>query len=633
MTQKQMMTPRVQEVKALMRTRSDYLAPMMRQMLQQVLEVEMEQAVGARKGEHTTSRVGYRSGHYSRTLVTRVGKIELQVPQDRDGRFSTEVFDRYQRSEKALVSALAEMYIQGVSTRKVKEITEQLCGHAFTRSVISQINKKLDAELGKFARRLLEEEYPYLVMDARYEKVRIDGVIRTQAVLVALGITWEGRREVLAVELANRESAGSWEQFILLLKQRGLRGVQYVVSDQHEGLKSAIGKLLPEACWQRCYVHFLRNALDHLPRKVQDDCLTELKWLYDRRDLAEAHRDLQGWLARGRATLSLRLPQDEYLCAALAGQSGPGARACLSRQKSISAKLAMVGRDDPLVRRFIQINPALRLVEDAALADAVIAIAALPPGDKPALVIDPPQPPPGYRPGEKLTNLPLRQADLQADSPLLRYVDLAAVAVRQSRGWREGDLASGQKIVSYQGQVLVLAQDAPRRLYVAFDFDPENTNFGLTDSFVAFLANATGWLLPQARRQVSYSALRPDQAQFGQAPSDWQELLFAQGHSAAEAAGEAPAASEISRSGMPERHSDAASPLPWPGVYRDRSGALQAVSLTGLRSANPPRDPAELAANAPLPAPQQIGARQELWPAFLIAAALLWLAGWTVRLR
>ena len=337
--------------------------------------------------------------------------------------------------------------------------------------------------------------------------------------------------------------------------------------------------------------------------------------------------------SRGRATLSLRLPQDDYLCAALVGQDGPGARACLSRQRNISAKLAMVGRDDPLVRRFIQINPALRLVEDAALADAVIAIAALPPGDKPALVIDPPQPPPGYRPGEKLTNLPLRQADLQADSPLLRYVDFAAVAVRQSQGWREGDLSSGQKIVSYQGQVLVLAQDAPRRLFVAFDFDPENTNFGLTDSFVAFLANATGWLLPQARRQVSYSALRPDQAQFGQAPSDWQELLFAQGHSAAEAAGEAPAASEISRSGMPERHSDAASPLPWPGVYRDRSGALQAVSLTGLRSANPPRDPAELAANAPLPAPQQIGARQELWPAFLIAAALLWLAGWTVRLR
>ncbi len=230
--------------------------------------------------------------------MTRVGKIELQVPQDRDGRFSTEVFDRYQRSEKALVSALAEMYIQGVSTRKVKEITEQLCGHAFNRSVISQINKKLDSELTKFARRLLEVEYPYLILDARYEKVRIEGVIRTQAVLVGLGVTWEGRREVLAVEVANRESLSSWEDFIKLLKERGLVGVQYVVSDDHEGLKRAIGKLLPEACWQRCYVHFLRNSLDHLPRKLQDDSLTELKWLYDRRDLAEAHRDLQAWLGK-----------------------------------------------------------------------------------------------------------------------------------------------------------------------------------------------------------------------------------------------------------------------------------------------------------------------------------------------
>ena len=298
MTQKQMMTPKVQEVKAMMRTRPDYLVPMMRQMLQQVLEAEMEQTVGARKSERTAGRMGYRSGSYSRTLVTRVGKIELQVPQDRDGRFSTEVFDRYQRSEKALVSALAEMYIQGVSTRKVKEITEQLCGHAFNRSVISQINKKLDGELIKFARRLLEVEYPYLILDARYEKVRIEGVIRTQAVLVALGVTWEGRREVLAVELANRESLSSWEDFLKLLKERGLRGVQYVVSDDHDGLKRAIGRLLPEASWQRCYVHFLRNALDHLPRKHQDDSLTELKWLYDRRDLAEAHRDLQAWLAK-----------------------------------------------------------------------------------------------------------------------------------------------------------------------------------------------------------------------------------------------------------------------------------------------------------------------------------------------
>jgi transposase-like protein len=123
-----------------------------------------------------------------------VGKLELRVPRDRQGRFRTEVFERYQRSERALVAALAEMYVQGVSTRKVKAITEELCGHEFSASTISRMNQTLDAELEQFAGRKLEEEYPYVVLDARYEKVREDGVIRSQAVLVAIGINWEGRR-------------------------------------------------------------------------------------------------------------------------------------------------------------------------------------------------------------------------------------------------------------------------------------------------------------------------------------------------------------------------------------------------------------------------------------------------------
>ena len=135
-------------------------------------------------------------------------------------------------------------------------------------------------------------------MDARYAKVREDGVIRSRAVLVALGINWEGRRRVLAVELAQRESATSWKDFLLALKGRGLTGVLLAISDDHPGLKKAIAEVLPEAVWQRCYVHFLRNALDYLPRKANDDCLVELRWLYDRRDLEEARRDLAAWLAR-----------------------------------------------------------------------------------------------------------------------------------------------------------------------------------------------------------------------------------------------------------------------------------------------------------------------------------------------
>jgi putative transposase len=276
----------------------DFFKSLLKESLQEVLEAEMTQAIGAEPGERSSGRLGYRAGYYSRGLVTRIGKLELRVPRDRDGRFSTELFERYQRSEKALVSALAEMYVQGVSTRKVKAITEELCGHAFSASTISQINKQLDEALARFAQRRLAEPYPYLILDARYEKVRLDGVIQSQAVLVAIGINWEGRRQVLAVDLANRESTTSWKEFLAALKARGLHGVEFVVSDDHPGLKRAVAELLTDAAWQRCYVHFLRNALDHLPRKADDDCLQELRWIYDRRDLKEAQADLAAWLKR-----------------------------------------------------------------------------------------------------------------------------------------------------------------------------------------------------------------------------------------------------------------------------------------------------------------------------------------------
>jgi transposase-like protein len=286
------------DVKALLARDEAFLRTVVKTALQEVLEAEMTEAVGAAKGERTPARLGYRSGSYGRTLITRVGKLELRVPQDRDGRFSTELFERYQRSERALVAALAEMYVQGVSTRKVKAITEELCGHAFSASAISAINRKLDESLAQFAARRLTEAFPYLILDARYEKVRDAGVIASQAVLIAIGIDWDGRRQVLGVELANRESRSSWRDFLLGLRERGLVGVEFVVADDHAGLKAAIREVLPEAAYQRCYVHFLRNALDYVPRKVDDDCLQELRWLYDRRDLGEARVDLAAWIGK-----------------------------------------------------------------------------------------------------------------------------------------------------------------------------------------------------------------------------------------------------------------------------------------------------------------------------------------------
>ena len=290
--------PTLATVKDLLAANPDSLRAVVRAVMQEMLEAEMTDALGAEKSERTPARLGYRAGYYTRTLVTRVGKLELRVPQDRDGRFSTELFERYQRSEQALVATLAEMYVQGVSTRKVKAITEEVCGHSFSASAISAINKRLDDSLAAFARRPLAEPYPYLILDARYEKVREGGIVTSQAVLIAVGIDWDGRRQILSVEMANRESRSSWKEFLLGLRARGLHGVELVVADDHAGLRAAIREVLAEAAFQRCYVHFLRNALDYLPRKADDDCLQELRWLYDRRSVEEARRDLAAWVAK-----------------------------------------------------------------------------------------------------------------------------------------------------------------------------------------------------------------------------------------------------------------------------------------------------------------------------------------------
>jgi transposase-like protein len=286
------------DLKTLLTESPDPIRAIVKETLQQILECEMEEAIGAARGERTEDRLSHRSGYYDRSFVTRVGKVELRIPQDRKGLFRTELFERYQRSEKALFAALTEMYVQGVSTRKVKAITEELCGHSFSASSISEITKKLDTQLEAFAKRPLEEEYPYLILDARYERIRENGSIRSRAVLIAIGINKDGRRCILGVEVANRESRNSWGDFLNGLRARGLHGVEFVVSDDHAGLKAAIREVLTDAAWQRCYVHFLRNALAYLPRRGDHECLQELRWIFSRRDIGEARRDLSAWIAK-----------------------------------------------------------------------------------------------------------------------------------------------------------------------------------------------------------------------------------------------------------------------------------------------------------------------------------------------
>jgi len=222
----------------------DPLRGLLRHMLQGLLEEEMTALLGAEPHQRTEQRRGYRNGHQARTLTTRVGRLDLQVPRDREGRFRTELFERYQRSEKALVLALMEMYVQGVSTRKVKKITEELCGVEVSRSQVCELTKGLDEQVEAWRPGPIREAYPYLIVDALFEKVRHGAQVESDAVLVVSGVREDGYRQHLGVWAADTESEATWSEVFRELKERGLQGVGYVVSDKHRGIEAAVSRAL-----------------------------------------------------------------------------------------------------------------------------------------------------------------------------------------------------------------------------------------------------------------------------------------------------------------------------------------------------------------------------------------------------
>lgn len=256
---------------------------LMQKMFNKVLQAEMTEHLGADRYERNEERTGYRHGSYERDLTTRVGRLTLEVPRAQDGSFSTKLFDRYQRSEKALVLALMEMVVQGVSTRRVKKITTKLCGRRFTKSTVSRLTKDLDEQVRTWAERPLEKDYPFVLFDAMHVKVRRQGGVRSTAILIAVGITEDGQREILGFHPALQESGGAWKKFIGRLKERGLSGVEHVTSDAHEDLTEAIQEQLPGSIWTRCHteeslgVHFRRNVLDKTP----EACFEAMQALMD----------------------------------------------------------------------------------------------------------------------------------------------------------------------------------------------------------------------------------------------------------------------------------------------------------------------------------------------------------------
>ncbi len=271
----------------------DGLAKLIEGILNQILEAQLSDNLGAGRYERSEGREGYRNGYRPRQLYTRVGPITLQVPQTRDGSFSTEIFKRYQRSEQAFVLALMEMVVNGVSTRKVTHITEELCGVSFSKSTVSQLCAGLDARVQAFNERRFDDvNFPFILVDALFIKCREDERVVSKAVLTISGIREDGYREILGLRLGDTESFATWEDTFRWLKSRGLKGVMYVISDQHAGLVEAARKHFHGATWQRCQVHLMRNILGSCSTRQRKKVAEKAKLVLQATDMTEARRRL-----------------------------------------------------------------------------------------------------------------------------------------------------------------------------------------------------------------------------------------------------------------------------------------------------------------------------------------------------
>ncbi len=258
--------------------------------LNKILQVESAEQLKAAPYERSEERTDCRNGSRDRDLNTRVGRITLHVPRHRNVPFKTLVFDNYSRSEAALVAGMAEMVVNGVSTRKVSRVMETLCGTSFSKSAVSDVCKDLETAVKEFQTRPLEGDHPFLTVDATYFKVRENSRIISKAFMIAYGTNAEGHREILGFGVYANESSATWTDFLLSLKKRGLTGLLMITSDAHEGILNAIGKVFPTVPWQRCQFHFSRNITDKAPKKYQTGLRAELQELFNCKTIAEARK-------------------------------------------------------------------------------------------------------------------------------------------------------------------------------------------------------------------------------------------------------------------------------------------------------------------------------------------------------
>jgi putative transposase len=259
----------------------------MEKILNAFLLAESEDQIGASKHERSEDRNDYRNGTRDRPLVTRIGKLTLKVPRHRNVPFVTMIFDQYQRNEAALLTTMMEMVVQGVSTRKVTNVVEELCGASFSKSTVSELCRRLDESIKQFKNRPLKDPYPFVITDAKYFKVRENHSIVSKAFMVAMGITEDGRREIIDFGTYDNESERTWKEFLTSLKKRGVNP-DMITSDAHQGLLAGLKEVYPEVPWQRCQYHFQENILKETPKKEQKGLKTELREMFNAKTMKEA---------------------------------------------------------------------------------------------------------------------------------------------------------------------------------------------------------------------------------------------------------------------------------------------------------------------------------------------------------
>lgn len=258
--------------------------------LNSMLDAEADALCNAKRYERSPDRTDFRAGHYDRKLQTKAGEVELHVPKLRKLTFETQIIDRYRRKEASVEEAMIEMYLAGISVRKVEDITEALWGMKVSPGTVSNLNKKLYEKIEKWRNKPIEGRYPYVYLDGTYLKRSWGGEVKNIAVLVAIGVNSEGYREILGAAEGAKEDKASWTKFLRYLKQRGLKGVKLFISDKCLGLVDVLGNFYPKADWQRCVVHFYRNVLSHVPYDRIEAVVKMLKAIHSQEDKAEARK-------------------------------------------------------------------------------------------------------------------------------------------------------------------------------------------------------------------------------------------------------------------------------------------------------------------------------------------------------